>query len=60
MDSSCDKGGQKRLVVLEEFRKIFKNKFYPRSFCDVKRNEFISLLQGDMTIAEHKKKFRIG
>lgn len=41
----------------EAFRKVFKNKFYPRSFYDVKRKEFISLVQGNMTIAEYEKQF---
>ncbi|KAA0047575.1 Pyridoxal-phosphate-dependent serine hydroxymethyltransferase [Cucumis melo var. makuwa] len=49
--------GRKGLVVLEEFRKTFKNKFYPRSFCDAKRNEFMSLVQGDMIVAEYEKRF---
>lgn len=44
-------------VLWEEFRKVFQNKFYPRPFCDAKRNEFMSLVQGNMTVMEYEKKF---
>ncbi|KAA0054935.1 TMV resistance protein N-like [Cucumis melo var. makuwa] len=40
-----------------EERKDFKDKFYPRSFCDVKGNKFMSLVQGDTTVEEYEKLF---
>ncbi|KAA0025962.1 uncharacterized protein E6C27_scaffold34G002770 [Cucumis melo var. makuwa] len=44
-------------VSREELRKAFQNKFYPRSFCDAKRNEFMSLVQSDITLTKYEKKF---
>lgn len=36
---------------------MFQNKFYPCSFCDMKRNDLLSLVQGSATIVEYEKKF---
>ena len=36
---------------------MFQNKLYPRFFYDAKKNEFMSLVQGNMTVVEYKKKF---
>ncbi|KAA0067233.1 uncharacterized protein E6C27_scaffold418G00440 [Cucumis melo var. makuwa] len=47
--------GGEGLIMWEDFRKAFKDKFYPRSFCDTKRNEFMNLIQGDMTVANYEK-----
>ncbi|TYJ96210.1 uncharacterized protein E5676_scaffold261G00500 [Cucumis melo var. makuwa] len=44
-------------IILEGFRRGFQEKFYPRSFVDVKRKEFLCLVQDDMTVAEYEKKF---
>ncbi|TYK26890.1 uncharacterized protein E5676_scaffold7319G00040 [Cucumis melo var. makuwa] len=44
-------------VSREELRKAFQNKFYPRSFCDAKRNEFMSLVQSNITMTKYEKKF---
>lgn len=41
----------------EEFEKVFPNKFYPRLFCDSKRNEFMSLVKSSMIVDEYEKKF---
>ncbi|TYJ96623.1 Retrovirus-related Pol polyprotein from transposon opus [Cucumis melo var. makuwa] len=41
----------------DKFKKAFFDKFYPRSFCDAKRNEFLRLAQGSMTVAEYEKKY---
>ncbi|KAA0060484.1 Gag protease polyprotein-like protein [Cucumis melo var. makuwa] len=44
-------------ISWNEFKKAFFDKFYPRSFRDAKRNEFLRLTQGSMTIAEYEKKY---
>lgn len=44
-------------VTWKEFKKAFWEKYYPRSFCDVKRNEFISLVKDNMAVEEHEKRF---
>lgn len=49
--------GRVSFVTWEKFRKEFKDKFYPRSFCDAKRKEFMNLVQGDMTDAKYEKRF---
>ena len=51
------KAGEMSYVSWKGFLKAFQSKFYPRSFCDAKRNEFMSLVQGDVTIVEYEKKF---
>ena len=40
-----------------DFKKSFQEKYYPKSFCDEKRKEFLNLVQGGMTVAEYEKKF---
>ncbi|KAA0039476.1 uncharacterized protein E6C27_scaffold64G002900 [Cucumis melo var. makuwa] len=44
-------------ISWDEFKKAFFDKFYPRSFRDAKRNEFLRLTQGSMTVAEYEKKY---
>ena len=44
-------------VLWEEFTKAFQNKLYHRSFCDTKRDVFMSLVQGYMTVVKYEKKF---
>lgn len=44
-------------VSWEKFRRVFQSKFYPSSFYDAKRNEIMSLVQGDITILKYEKKF---
>ena len=57
VDSSCDESRKMRFVTWEEFEKVFQDKFYPRPFCDARRNEFIGLIQGEMTVTEYEKMF---
>ena len=40
-----------------DFKKAFKDKYYPKSYCDEKRIEFLRLVQGSMFVAEYEKKF---
>ncbi|XP_050941530.1 uncharacterized protein LOC127149710 [Cucumis melo] len=44
-------------ISWNEFKKAFFDKFYPRSFRDAKRNEFLRLTKGLMTIAEYEKNY---
>ena len=44
------KVGGVSFVTWEEFREAFQNKFYPHSFSNAKKNEFMSLVQSDMTV----------
>ncbi|KAA0042457.1 reverse transcriptase [Cucumis melo var. makuwa] len=41
----------------DEFKKAFFDKFYPHFFRDAKRNEFLRLIQGSMTVVEYEKKY---
>ena len=41
-----------------DFKKSFQEKYYPKSFCDEKRKEFLNLVQGGMTVAEYEKTLR--
>lgn len=44
-------------VTWEEFKKAFRNKFYPRSFCDAKRDKFMNFVQGNLIVAKYEKRF---
>lgn len=52
-----NKRGDKNTPYWEEFKKVFQEKYYPKSFYDAKRNEFLRLVQGSMTVVEYKKKY---
>ncbi|XP_038904225.1 uncharacterized protein LOC120090569 [Benincasa hispida] len=41
----------------EEFREIFDEKFYPLSYHDTKRYEFLQLIQRDTTVVEYDIKY---
>ena len=51
------KAGGEGIVAWEEFRKAFKDKFYPHSFCDAKRNKLMNLVKGELTVAGYEKQF---
>lgn len=42
----------------DDFKKTFFDKFYPRSFHDAKRSEFLKLTYDLMIIGEYEKKYR--
>ncbi|KAH7864391.1 hypothetical protein Vadar_029083 [Vaccinium darrowii] len=44
-------------LVWSAFKKDFKDKYIPPAVKDQKRNEFLSLKQGNMTVAEYQRKF---
>src|ERR1051325_8435343 len=41
----------------EEFRKVFYDKFFPKTYRDAKLEEFLKLVQGNATVAEYEKKY---
>ncbi|XP_038882393.1 uncharacterized protein LOC120073661 [Benincasa hispida] len=45
------------VMLWPEFRKAFEDKYYPSSFRDAKRDEFLRLTQGTMSVAEYEQKF---
>ncbi|KAA0046124.1 DNA/RNA polymerases superfamily protein [Cucumis melo var. makuwa] len=41
----------------QTFRGIFENKYYPSTYCEAKRDEFLGLKQGSLSVAEYEKKY---
>ncbi|KAA0035808.1 DNA/RNA polymerases superfamily protein [Cucumis melo var. makuwa] len=39
------------------FRGIFEDKYYPSTYCEAKRDEFLGLKQGSLTVAEYERKY---
>ncbi|CAL2246803.1 unnamed protein product [Prunus armeniaca] len=44
-------------LTWEKFQRVFFDQFYPRSYKNVKKSEFLHLKQGQMSILEYKHKF---
>ncbi|XP_038904509.1 uncharacterized protein LOC120090884 [Benincasa hispida] len=44
-------------LLWPEFRKAYKDKYYPSSFREAKRDEFFRLVQGTLTVAKYEQKF---
>ncbi|XP_038880498.1 uncharacterized protein LOC120072161 [Benincasa hispida] len=44
-------------MLWSEFKKAFEDKYYPSSFWDEKRDEFLRLTQGRMSVTEYEQKF---
>ncbi|XP_024028603.1 uncharacterized protein LOC112093763 [Morus notabilis] len=44
-------------LTWEQFEILFNEQYFPRSYRDEKALEFMSLLQGDMSVREYKAKF---
>ncbi|KAA0067829.1 retrotransposon protein, putative, Ty3-gypsy subclass [Cucumis melo var. makuwa] len=38
------------------FRGIFEDKYYPSTYCEAKRDEFLGLKQGSLSVAEYERK----
>ncbi|XP_038877203.1 uncharacterized protein LOC120069501 [Benincasa hispida] len=49
--------GDQEEICWEEFQKSFFERFYPRSFRDMKQDEFLQVMQGNMTVAEYELKY---
>ncbi|XP_022853707.1 uncharacterized protein LOC111375145 [Olea europaea var. sylvestris] len=45
------------IICWIDFRRIFYDAYYHRSYKDAKQEEFLKLIQGHMTIAEYQEKF---
>ncbi|TYK11055.1 reverse transcriptase [Cucumis melo var. makuwa] len=41
----------------QTFRGIFEDKYYPSTYCEAKRDEFLGLKQGSFLVAEYKMKY---
>src|ERR1051325_3074114 len=41
----------------EEFKRVFYDKFFPKTYRDAKLDEFLKLAQGNSSVAEYEKKF---
>ncbi|TYK29666.1 uncharacterized protein E5676_scaffold64G00090 [Cucumis melo var. makuwa] len=39
------------------FRGIFEDKYYPSTYCEAKRAEFLGLKQGSLSVAEYERKY---
>ncbi|XP_050943670.1 uncharacterized protein LOC127150301 [Cucumis melo] len=39
------------------FRGIFEEKYYPTTYCEAKRDEFLELKQGSLSVAEYERKY---
>ncbi|XP_038889215.1 uncharacterized protein LOC120079100 [Benincasa hispida] len=44
-------------LLWPEFRKAFEDKYYPSSFREAKKDEFLRLVQGTLTVTEYEQKF---
>lgn len=51
------RASEEGIVIWDDFKKAFRNKFYPCSFYDMKRSELMNLVEGNITIVEYKKRF---
>ncbi|TYK27790.1 hypothetical protein E5676_scaffold749G00100 [Cucumis melo var. makuwa] len=41
----------------QTFRGMLKNKYYPSTYCEAKRDEFLGLKQGSLSVAEYERKY---
>ncbi|KAA0036143.1 reverse transcriptase [Cucumis melo var. makuwa] len=41
----------------QTFRGIFEDKYYPSTYCKAKRDEFLGLKQGSLSVAEYERKY---
>ncbi|KAA0063216.1 uncharacterized protein E6C27_scaffold205G00260 [Cucumis melo var. makuwa] len=39
------------------FKSIFEDKYYPNTYCEAKRDEFLGLKQGSLSVAEYERKY---
>ncbi|KAA0060066.1 DNA/RNA polymerases superfamily protein [Cucumis melo var. makuwa] len=46
-----------RALDWQTFRGIFEDKYYPSTYCEAKRNEFLGLKQGSLSVAEYERKY---
>ncbi|XP_016901385.1 uncharacterized protein LOC107991239 [Cucumis melo] len=41
----------------QTFRGIFEEKYYPTTYCEAKRDEFLELKQGSLSMVEYERKY---
>ncbi|KAA0044257.1 Gag protease polyprotein-like protein [Cucumis melo var. makuwa] len=46
-----------RALDWQTFRGIFEDKYYPSTYCEAKRDEFMGLKQGSLSVAEYERKY---
>ncbi|TYJ98318.1 uncharacterized protein E5676_scaffold232G00370 [Cucumis melo var. makuwa] len=46
-----------RTLNWQTFRGIFEDKYYPSTYCEAKRDEFMGLKQGSLSMAEYERKY---
>ncbi|KAA0052218.1 uncharacterized protein E5676_scaffold113G00130 [Cucumis melo var. makuwa] len=46
-----------RTLYWQTFRGIFEEKYYPTTYCEAKRDEFMELKQGSLLVAEYERKY---
>ncbi|TYK15838.1 uncharacterized protein E5676_scaffold637G00090 [Cucumis melo var. makuwa] len=46
-----------RALDWQAFRGIFEDKYYPGTYCEAKRDEFLRLKQGSLLMAEYERKY---
>ncbi|KAA0037515.1 uncharacterized protein E5676_scaffold808G001020 [Cucumis melo var. makuwa] len=46
-----------RTLDWQTFRGIFEEKYYPTTYCEAKRDEFLELKQGSLSMAEYERKY---
>ncbi|KAA0066851.1 reverse transcriptase [Cucumis melo var. makuwa] len=46
-----------RTLDWQTFRGIFDEKYYPTTYCEAKRDEFLELKQGSLSVAEYERKY---
>ncbi|TYK04219.1 DNA/RNA polymerases superfamily protein [Cucumis melo var. makuwa] len=46
-----------RTLDWQTFRSIFEEKYYPTTYCEAKRDEFLKLKQGSLSVAECERKY---
>ncbi|KAL0539688.1 hypothetical protein IC582_023904 [Cucumis melo] len=46
-----------RALDCQTFRGIFEDKYYPSTYCEAKKDEFLGLKQGSLSVAEYERKY---
>ncbi|KAL0548783.1 hypothetical protein IC582_013255 [Cucumis melo] len=46
-----------RALDWQTFRGIFEDKYYPSTYCEAKRDEFLGLKQGSLSVGEYERKY---
>ncbi|TYK00841.1 DNA/RNA polymerases superfamily protein [Cucumis melo var. makuwa] len=52
-----EKCSDARALDWQTFRGIFEDKYYPSTYCEAKRDEFLGLKQGSLSVVEYERKY---